>query len=779
MRNSIVGVVLLVLLISTQVMAWEIVPGRTSVCAVVTDSQEQRMIVSLRYGGYWLSNDGGESWEPISDAVYSEHRARYAHYLSALDAAADTVITRAYFGAYPGNYLPARQVAMTTDGGQTWSLPIGESNSSDFLIFDRSNHQNLFFTTTASSCRSIDLGETWEPYVSYDPYASQNFSFSQDVNFDSTLYVTCFYQQNVESGVFRSMDKGETWHSFFEENNYYTDYQMATMKDIDRLSNNDLLVTVESFMFPSGSAGSFLRSMDNGETWNEEYPLPSGFWPAQTIELRGDQGHLLVRGRYDQHYVYQSTDYGHSFSPLEPPARHDLVHTSLLVNNEFNSTTYAATWGNGAWKTTDHGQTWNELPIPPYSSLSHFHHDAEFVSHVSEEGLNVFLKRESDPEFFSFAYPYPTPDSLQVALPVLSVDDNTIRGMFLRNSVETNEGFLYVVESVDDGQTWSEPLASAPVDGYLSNNAITFSEDEGQEYIIISAELDWLDAWVIYVSDDGGINWTAEQITDLSDYSSLYCVKDGYIYASRRQVGISRRPVTGGPWEHIGHQDAYQFTDPSAIVFSDSDDTFYTFSSVFGYRYSGGVWETLGLLPFSDIHYAGAIPQDGQEPVLFVSSSLNSNLYLSYDGGYEWDIVQNPLPFSTQMSKIENISYDPHRARLWINTPLGLMWEDASVYVTVSESDSQVPETHDLLHVYPNPFNAQSTVTVHLDKTDDVTLTLFNTLGQEVRTLVDERLSAGEHSVSIDGSSLASGTYFLRLMTTDGTAATRKIELIR
>jgi hypothetical protein len=57
-------------------------------------------------------------------------------------------------------------------------------------------------------------------------------------------------------------------------------------------------------------------------------------------------------------------------------------------------------------------------------------------------------------------------------------------------------------------------------------------------------------------------------------------------------------------------------------------------------------------------------------------------------------------------------------------------------------------------------------------------LKVYDVLGREIRTLVDERQIAGDHSVKLDGSNLASGVYFYRLQA--GTyAETRKLLLLR
>lgn len=71
--------------------------------------------------------------------------------------------------------------------------------------------------------------------------------------------------------------------------------------------------------------------------------------------------------------------------------------------------------------------------------------------------------------------------------------------------------------------------------------------------------------------------------------------------------------------------------------------------------------------------------------------------------------------------------------------------------------------TYELHQNYPNPFNPSTTIKFQIQNDDHVTLKVFNLLGQEVATLVNEELTSGSYRVNFDGKSLSSGVYFYKI----------------
>lgn len=76
---------------------------------------------------------------------------------------------------------------------------------------------------------------------------------------------------------------------------------------------------------------------------------------------------------------------------------------------------------------------------------------------------------------------------------------------------------------------------------------------------------------------------------------------------------------------------------------------------------------------------------------------------------------------------------------------------------------SAKPTKFALYQNYPNPFNPVTTIRYALPKTEDVRLTVYNLLGQEVETLVDEKQSSGVKTVVWSAGEFSSGIYFYRL----------------
>jgi len=89
-----------------------------------------------------------------------------------------------------------------------------------------------------------------------------------------------------------------------------------------------------------------------------------------------------------------------------------------------------------------------------------------------------------------------------------------------------------------------------------------------------------------------------------------------------------------------------------------------------------------------------------------------------------------------------------------------------------------VPEKYSLSQNYPNPFNPSTVIRYQLSVVSNVSLKIYDAMGREVQTLVNERLQAGTYETIFDGSMLNSGVYFYRLIA-GSFSETRKMLLVK
>lgn len=95
-----------------------------------------------------------------------------------------------------------------------------------------------------------------------------------------------------------------------------------------------------------------------------------------------------------------------------------------------------------------------------------------------------------------------------------------------------------------------------------------------------------------------------------------------------------------------------------------------------------------------------------------------------------------------------------------------------------SKDQKVVAKNFQLSQNYPNPFNPSTTINFVIGKTNNVKLEIFNVVGQRVTTLVNGKMTAGDHSIVWNAQNVASGVYFYKL-SVDQASQSRKMILMR
>jgi PKD repeat protein len=104
-------------------------------------------------------------------------------------------------------------------------------------------------------------------------------------------------------------------------------------------------------------------------------------------------------------------------------------------------------------------------------------------------------------------------------------------------------------------------------------------------------------------------------------------------------------------------------------------------------------------------------------------------------------------------------------------------------YVTITSTSAKeetaLPLDFEVGECYPNPFNAETVVSISLPRQTQLTVAVYNLIGQQVLTLADDSFSAGIHNLSINGSQLSSGVYFIHVAADGYLSQVRKVVLLK
>jgi hypothetical protein len=98
-------------------------------------------------------------------------------------------------------------------------------------------------------------------------------------------------------------------------------------------------------------------------------------------------------------------------------------------------------------------------------------------------------------------------------------------------------------------------------------------------------------------------------------------------------------------------------------------------------------------------------------------------------------------------------------------------WFDSVISSVTLSNENQLPDRIQLYQNYPNPFNSETMIHYELPSPARVSLKVYNLVGQEIKTLIDESQSAGDQKAIWNGrdnagNQMPSGIYFVKLNTT-------------
>jgi photosystem II stability/assembly factor-like uncharacterized protein len=721
--------------------------------------------------GIYVSTDDGVSWTPKNTGIESfEIRGIVA---------APGYLFAATFG---------HGVYRSTDNGQTWLPPASGGNlaSTGIVVKDT----NLFVSSVNGGVyRSTDNGVTW---------VRKLFGFSYIVSIgvsgNKVFASTDSYYTLV------STDNGETWSYInsipgFNHWCYYTEGNLILIggedevyKSTDQgntfatlpLNINYGLVNVYS-VYESGSVilaatsyNGVYKSTNNGTTWS---PANEGMGPKDVRALTAGSSSTFIAG---SHYagIYRSIDLGSSWSK----SMEGIPPGSSILSFLASSTGIIAGTRDGMYRTTNSGVTWTKLTGT-----------SDTVNYGSVRGLcekDGALYAGTFLQFNSTVYKSTDHGTTWLRSGTgLPSDLTFIYGMATAGNnilAATDEGVYY---SSDDGNTWNpSSIPNTDIKGF----------GIGGIYIYAIVE-----SYGVYRSGDDGVSWYP--VLQLAfDYTGV-AAKDNFAYAGTFFNGAIYSSNYGGSWYSSSGfpADASVFAvgpvsdglvlagtdlDPNWIYASFNNGvSFSPYSEGLGpnaateyfavsdsFMFAGtdynGVWRRLrpNIVPVELTSFKATVENSNSVALSWQTATETNN------SGFEiqrkdmkegWEKIgfvkghgttTNENDYSYVDKNLESGNYSYKLVQVDFD---GTRTESQVVSIDISSK----PTEYALMQNYPNPFNPSTTIEYSIPSDGNVKITVFNSLGEAVKTLVNGYKQAGSYKINFNASTLSSGVYYYRM----------------
>jgi hypothetical protein len=373
--------------------------------------------------------------------------------------------------------------------------------------------------------------------------------------------------------------------------------------------------------------------------------------------------------------------------------------------------------------------------------------------------------------------------------------------------LQTNPSAVFTSYSTDEGVSWSNPQVINPnpplrcVGGSIAtgNNGTVYTCWSG--ITLVSPFIE--DYAGFSVSTNGGASWNYQQnIFDMNGISGTLPTKGNIKVNGLPQVVVDNSGGVRDGWIYIVTTEkniSPAGSDPDIILHRSTNG---------GVTWSQGIRVNQDPINNGKIQYFPYIEIDNQGgiDILFhddrntTSDSTDIFLTRSMDGGNTWKEFSlnnsrfKPKPIiggasSYQGDHISLLAVDDKLYALWMADYSGIYQVWASIFdlnvLSVDESNYNLATQFHLFQNYPNPFNPSTKIKYSIEKESFVQVKIYDMLGNEITTLVNEEKTAGVYEVDFnkrnipDGKAgLPSGVYFYRL-TADRFSQTMKFVLIK
>ncbi len=278
------------------------------------------------------------------------------------------------------------------------------------------------------------------------------------------------------------------------------------------------------------------------------------------------------------------------------------------------------------------------------------------------------------------------------------------------------------------------------------------------------------------------LKWDNTEPTYLYSFSTgdTICVNfNAYPGGTLDSIKVALRragTITGGIWQFTGSQNPSPLGKPLAVPITASINTdaqVINSGALYPYNIPFTNWSKVDLRsynistdqPFAVGFVIGSQPTT---PGVMVTEYASSSSYHSYTYLQSGDSPSSGPGWYFLVTNNTGDTIALYLIRAYVSLVTGVVKQEIELS----------PDAYSLSQNYPNPFNPSTTIKFSVAKNGFVSLKVYDILGNEVETLINEFVNRGNYNVEFNGAGLASGIYFYKLQT-DGYSAVKKLMLLK
>ena len=723
------------------------------------------------------TSDGGTNWSAKSIGA-----SGFVHTFDSL-----TAIVGGGFG----------KILKTTNAGQTWNEITVNYNGPLIDVSFCDDNNGMIVTGSSTLLSTTNAGNDWTVFT------NNVFRPFKRISMVNTNTATAITGDNAE--IYRTTDGGLTWQ----------DQTVSTFDDLE-----DVYFIDTDNGYAVGSYGMILHTIDGGINWNwqpvstSNYLYSVSFSDENNGIAVGEGCVLLYTSDGGINWILQNSG---------------LPYCSILYGVDLiNSNTAIAVGYNGViLKTTNAGSNWLNLSTSGIYN-AHFYgvhfSDQNYgtavgalgvIWHTANGGNEWVPQTSGTTEDLYDVYFRDSNNGLCVgpngAMLITSNGglDWTIKNSGTTNYLysifffDTNIGFIsgmgVVLKTTDGGENWSifgnappHPLYDICFTDLNIGYAVSWQSqkvfkttDGGLNWFksiagIIGyddfAAVDFIDSDTgvivggndkIYRTTNGGTNWVSISSPSASDYKDILFVTSNLGYAVGRYGVVIHTTDGGSTWQQ---QNSFTTNDLYALSFLNP--------------YTGNVVGEMGTI-LKTINGGGFFP---------ITTLINNvtagsqTIPVETNNGFNINdqIIINPGGSNEESNTITGFGSIILKTPLLFDHSAGEPIIAINITSTEDEIGELFPEAFKLLQNYPNPFNPNTKISWQSPVGSHQTIKVFDVLGNEIATLVDEYKPAGSYNVEFtinnlpagrQGFQLSSGVYFYQLRAGDYTSVKKMILL--